>query len=108
MARLSERTEAPGTERGRSPSGAPGAGGDLGCWSSRRKTEAVLRLLQGEDLDAVSRSLKMSTSRLSQWRAGSTGTGARRPTSSASGRVPAAARHTERPCASPSSAPRAA
>jgi len=30
--------------------------------------EAVLRLLQGEDLDAVSRSLRVSTSRLSQWR----------------------------------------
>jgi len=68
MARRSKRTGAPGTERGRSPSGVPGASADQGRWSSRRKMEAVLRLLQGEDLDAVSRSLRVSTSRLSQWR----------------------------------------
>ncbi len=66
MARRSKRAEAPGTERGHSPSGVPGAGGDVGRWSSRRRMEAVLRLLKGEDPHAVSRSLLVSTSRLSQ------------------------------------------
>jgi hypothetical protein len=31
--------------------------GERGRWSSRRKTEVVLRALRGEDLDALSREL---------------------------------------------------
>ena len=84
MAGRSKRTGAPGTERGRSPSGVPGAGADMGRWSSRRKMEAVLRVLKGEALDGVSRSLKISTTKLAAWRdefleAGQCGLRAREP-----------------------------
>jgi hypothetical protein len=67
MGRRSKR-KAPGTELGRSPSGVPGAAADIGRWNSRRKAEIALRLLKGEDLDGLSRELKVSTSRLAQWR----------------------------------------
>ena len=42
---------------------------ERGRFSSRRKTEAVLRLLRGEDLDLVSRELKVTPGTLSGWRA---------------------------------------
>lgn len=58
----------PATERRRSRSAVAGAAADQGRWSSRRKTEVVLRILKGEALDALSRELKLSTSRLSEWR----------------------------------------
>jgi len=35
---------------------------------AQHKTEAVLRLLRGEDLDTLSRELKVSASSLSEWR----------------------------------------
>jgi len=41
---------------------------ERGRWSSSRKRDVVLRLLKGEDLDALSRELKVSTARLTQWR----------------------------------------
>ena len=41
---------------------------ERGCFSSRRKTEAVLRLLRGEELDALSRELGVTAATLSQWR----------------------------------------
>jgi hypothetical protein len=41
---------------------------DKGRWSSRRKTEVVLRLLRGETLDALSRELGVTTGRLAEWR----------------------------------------
>jgi hypothetical protein len=41
---------------------------DQGRWSSRRKAEIVVRLLKGEDLDALSRELGLSTARLAEWR----------------------------------------
>jgi transposase-like protein len=41
---------------------------DRGRFSARRKTEAVLRLLRGEDLDALSRELGVVTATLSSWR----------------------------------------
>ena len=41
---------------------------DRGRFSARRKTEAVLRLLRGEDLDAPSRELGVIASTLSSWR----------------------------------------
>src|SRR3954447_1126518 len=41
---------------------------DRGRFSARRKTEAVLRLLRGEDLDTLSRELGVIASTLSSWR----------------------------------------
>ena len=43
-------------------------GPDRGRYSARRKAEAVLRLLRGEDLDALSRELGVTAATLSQWR----------------------------------------
>ena len=43
----------------------PGRGGRL---SRRRKRDAVLRLLRGEDLETVSRSLGVTAATLSGWR----------------------------------------
>src|SRR5919107_3180157 len=42
--------------------------GERGRWSSRRKTEAVLRVLRGEDLDALSRELGVTAAALARWR----------------------------------------
>src|SRR6516225_9232542 len=44
---------------------APGRGGRM---SRQRKTAAVLRLLRGEDLDLVSRSLGVTAATLAGWR----------------------------------------
>ena len=44
---------------------APGRGGRM---SRQRKTAAVLRLLHGEDLETVSRSLGVTAATLSAWR----------------------------------------
>jgi transposase-like protein len=41
---------------------------ERGRWSSRRKTEVVLRLLRGEALDALSRELGVTAATLTQWR----------------------------------------
>ena len=41
---------------------------DRGRFSAKRKREAVLRLLRGEDLDLVSRELGVNGSTLSKWR----------------------------------------
>ena len=41
---------------------------ERGRWSSRRKTEAVLRLLRGEALDALSRELGVTAATLARWR----------------------------------------
>jgi len=41
---------------------------DRGRFSARRKTEAVLRLLRGEDLEALSRELGVTAATLSAWR----------------------------------------
>lgn len=41
---------------------------DRGRWSTKRKTEVVLRLLRGEDVDSVSRELGVTASTLSRWR----------------------------------------
>jgi transposase-like protein len=45
-----------------------GSGVERGRWSSRRKTEVVLRVLRGEDLDALSRELGVTAGTLGQWR----------------------------------------
>jgi hypothetical protein len=44
------------------------SGGERGRWSSRRKTEVVLRALRGEDLDALGRELGVTTGTIAQWR----------------------------------------
>lgn len=44
------------------------AASDRGRFSAKRKREAVLRLLRGEDLDLVSRELGVNGSTLSKWR----------------------------------------
>lgn len=42
--------------------------GDRGRWSARRKLEVVLRVLRGEDLDALSRELRVTAGMIAQWR----------------------------------------
>ena len=55
--------QAPGARR------ATGAGAEgRGRFSSRRKTEAVLRLLRGEGLEVLSRDLGVTAATLSGWR----------------------------------------
>jgi transposase-like protein len=41
---------------------------DRGRFSARRKIDAVLRLLRGEELDLISRELGVTTATLSGWR----------------------------------------
>lgn len=41
---------------------------ERGRFSSRKKVEAVRRVLRGEDLDLVSRELGLTAARLSDWR----------------------------------------
>ena len=53
---------------GRSPTAGSASRQDRGRWSSRRKTEVVLRILRGETLDALSRELGVSRGRLAEWR----------------------------------------
>jgi transposase-like protein len=45
-----------------------GSGGERGRWSSRRKTEVVLRVLRGEGLDALSRELGVAAGTIAHWR----------------------------------------
>jgi transposase-like protein len=40
----------------------------MGRFSSARKTDAVLRLLRGESLDALARELKVGAHKMSEWR----------------------------------------
>jgi transposase len=49
----------------KSGAAGPGRGGRM---SRRRKRDAVLRLLRGEDLEAVSRSLGVTAATLTSWR----------------------------------------
>ncbi len=51
---------------------------EKGRWTSKRKMEAVLRLIRGESLDSLSRELRVTAAKLSQWKesfvqSGSTG-----------------------------------
>ena len=59
--------ERPGAAERPSESGAaaPGRGGRM---SRQRKTASVLRLLRGEDLETVSRSLGVTAATLTAWR----------------------------------------
>ena len=60
-------TERPGVAERPQESGAaaPGRGGRM---SRQRKRNAVLRLLRGEDLETVSRSLGVTAATLTSWR----------------------------------------
>ena len=42
--------------------------GERGRWSARRKQGAVLRVLRGEDLDALSRELGVTAGAIARWR----------------------------------------
>lgn len=68
---MSKKATSPAAPEGarRATGGAAGdVAADRGRFSSRRKAEAVLRLLRGEALDAVSRELGVSGATLGQWR----------------------------------------
>jgi len=68
---MSKKPPSPAAPEGarRATEGAAGdASSDRGRFSSRRKMEAVLRLLRGETLDAVSRELGVGGATLGQWR----------------------------------------
>jgi hypothetical protein len=54
--------------QGRRPERNRGARKERGRWSSARKLAIVLRILKGEDLDALSRELKVTAARLAEWR----------------------------------------
>ena len=56
---------AEGTRRATGGAADRGRGGRF---SVRRKREIVLRLLRGEDLESVSRELRITAARASQWR----------------------------------------
>jgi transposase len=45
-----------------------GGRGGRGRWGATRKMELVLRILKGEDLDTLSREVKVTAARLAQWR----------------------------------------
>ncbi len=60
-----------GARRASGEGPGPGVGRALGRggrMSRQRKRDAVLRLLRGEDLELVSRSLGVTAARLSEWR----------------------------------------
>ena len=48
--------------------GAPSAAAEVKRWSAGRKKQAVLRLLRGESVDALSRELAGPIFRLEEWR----------------------------------------
>lgn len=52
----------------RASAGEPAARGEGGRFTARRKREAVLKVLRGETLDAVSRSLGVTAGTLAGWR----------------------------------------
>ncbi len=66
-----EREPVSGAPEGarRATGGAPEEWRDgRGRWSAKRKMAAVLRLLRGEDLEALSRELGVTAATLSRWR----------------------------------------
>lgn len=65
---MSGKKQQPGSPQGgRRPTGGD-PGRERGRFSSRRKMDAVLRLLRGEELDAISRDLGVTAATLSSWR----------------------------------------
>ena len=55
-------------EAARRATGSSPSRGRGGRFSVGRKSAAVMRLLRGEDLESVSRDLRVTAARLSQWR----------------------------------------
>jgi len=64
----SERSEAGASEGARRATGDAPGGGERGRFSSKRKLDAVLRLLRGESIESLSRELKVTAAALSAWR----------------------------------------
>ena len=66
---MTTKKDAPGSEGARRATGESGAARpERGRFSSRRKMAAVMRLLRGEDLDRVSRDVRVTAATLSEWR----------------------------------------
>ena len=67
---MKKQEKAPGPVGGVERSGTEptGPGGERGRFTSRRKLEAVLRLLRGEDLDALSRELGITAHKIAEWK----------------------------------------
>lgn len=60
---------AEGAPQGRPERGPAGRGrGGSGRWSAQRKREVVLRMLRGEDLELLSRELRVTAAKLCEWR----------------------------------------
>lgn len=69
MDEMEKQGKAGAVEGGRRPTGAAPAGArEGGRFSAARKREAVLRLLRGESLEAVSRDFGVTAARLASWR----------------------------------------
>lgn len=69
MKEKKDRSEPVGAAQGgRRPTEAAPTGRERGRFSSGRKMEAVLRLLRGEALDALSRELGVAASTLAGWK----------------------------------------
>lgn len=68
--RKKEAAGSPGAQEGarRATERDPGEPGDGGRFSPQLKMEAVIRLLRGEDLDALSRELGVAGATLGEWR----------------------------------------
>ena len=86
MKKKDESQPVGGAEGGHRPTGAPptGRGGERGRFNSQRKTDSVLRLLRGEELDVLSRELGVSAATLAGWKeafltAGQAGLKSRQP-----------------------------
>ena len=77
MKRKKEETLSLGAaEGGRRPTGAgPSGHAERGRFSSQRKMEAVIRLLKGEELDALSRELGVAAGTLAGWKEAFLGAG---------------------------------
>jgi transposase-like protein len=67
MSGKKQQQQAGSPQGGRRPTGGD-PGRERGRFSSRRKMEAVLRLLRGEELDVLSRELGVTAATLSSWR----------------------------------------
>jgi len=86
--RRSGKRSAGSMEAARKAAGVDHARSERGRFSSRRKGEAVLRVLRGESIDVVSRELGVTAGTLSGWRdsflaAGCAGLKSRRTTAEA-------------------------
>src|SRR5438128_418855 len=65
---MATKKESAGSEGAQTSVESGDAGAERGRFSVKRKTAAVMRLLRGEDLDKLSRELKVTAATLSAWR----------------------------------------